>query len=82
VAAASYGANRLDVFVMDVNGNLYHHVQDGPEVARWSHWNVLEAGFWEGSKRPFAAAYSGHLARLIVGSMQGGAAHMQRYSEW
>jgi hypothetical protein len=39
-------------------------------------------GAWDASFPPFAAALSGDLARLNVGSLQGNAAHIQRYSDW
>jgi hypothetical protein len=46
------------------------------------NWNLLVAGVWENDKRPFATAFKGHLGRMTVGSIQGGKAQIQRYSDW
>jgi hypothetical protein len=80
VAAASYDPSRIDAFVMTSQGALFHKVFDG--TGWWPAWNHITRGGWEGDKPPFAAAFSGHKGRMSAGGHQGGAAHIQRYSDW
>jgi hypothetical protein len=80
VAITSFEANRLDVLAVTGDGRLHVRIFDG---AHWSPlWVFLEKGAWDAAYPPFAAALVGHKGRMNVGAIQGGAAHVQRYSDF
>ena len=82
VAATSYASSRVDVFAVVNTGVLYHKFLDAG--VGWSpNWLNITRGGWSASVAPFAAAYSGHKARMNVGSVDPGRnAWDQRYSDW
>ena len=60
VAAASWGAGRLDVFTTKVDSGVYHKVFDG---SRWSEWEPLGG---TASSAPTAVAWSAGRLDLFV----------------
>jgi hypothetical protein len=78
IAAASYDPTRLDVFVITTDGGMYHKAADNS--VWFPNWIRLKGG-WTDAKA-WAAAYSGHKARMNVGGHQGGWAHVARYSDF
>jgi hypothetical protein len=61
VAAATYAPNRIDLIAIVSTGDMYHKFYD----AGWSpNWLQITRGRWSNERTPFAASYSGDLARL------------------
>lgn len=81
VAAASYGPNRVDVVAVTNSGAMYHKFLD---AAGWApNWIQITLGTWSPTMTPFAAAFSGQLAKINIGSVDAWSnAHVQRYSDF
>jgi hypothetical protein len=79
IAAASFDPQRVDVFVITTDGKMHHKASHSG--VWWPNWLALSTGNFT-DKKAWAAAYSGHEARMNVGGLQGGFAHVKRYSDF